>query len=71
MIFNLFSNYINKDIFLCGDFNIDFSTNSNTTHFFNYMLTQLSLSSIINIDTRTTINTNTLIDNIITNSKLY
>ena len=49
LIFNLFSNYINKDIFLCGDFNIDFSKNSNTTQNFNYIITQLGLSSIINI----------------------
>ena len=51
LIFNLFLNYINKDIFLCGDFNIDFSKNSNTTKNFNYILTQLGLSSIINIYT--------------------
>ena len=61
--------YINTDIFICGDFNIDFLDVFNSlTIDFNNIISQLGLNNLIKIPTRLSTYKNSLIDNILINS---
>ena len=67
--YNLFLKYINSEIFICGDFNIDFLDVFNPfTIDFNNTISQLGLNNLIKIPTRLSTYKNSLIDNILTNS---
>ena len=67
--YNLFLKYINSEIFICGDFNIDFVDVFNPfTIDFNNTISQLGLNNLIKIPTRLSTYKNSLIDNILTNS---
>ena len=69
IIEELFGNCKNKNMYLCGDLNIDFlkyETHEHTKHFIDALFS-LGLFPLINKPTRITTSTETLIDNIFTN----
>lgn len=59
-----------KPIFLCGDFNIDFSKDNYRTNKFNDLMMSFELVPTISKPTRITPSCSSLIDNIFTNRKL-
>ena len=63
--YNIFSKFLNSEIYICADFNINLSICSLIFNNFKYILTQLGLTSMIAIPTHYS---NSTIDNILSNS---
>lgn len=59
-----------NSLFICGDFNVDFSKHTSKTTSFNDFFLSLQLVPLINKPTRRTNTSSTQIDNIVTNCKI-
>ena len=68
LLYCLFNKYINSELLICGDFNIDLSKSSNISKSFKDTLNQLGISQLIETYTRLTLTTCSIIDNILSNS---
>lgn len=66
---NLLTQCKSKPLYLCGDFNIDFSKDTFKTIRFNDLMMSMELVPLIKNPTRITITSKTVIDNIFTNRK--
>ena len=68
IIFITYFKYTSTNIFICGDFNINFLNLFNPfTNNFNHILEQLGLKSQITIPSRISSSSSSLIDNVLTN----
>ena len=67
LLFNLFHKYINREIYICGDYNINLLNNTVLSNLFKNILIQLGISNIIDMPTRITQNAQSSLDNILTN----
>ena len=65
LFYNIYSTFLNNEIYICGDFNIDLSKCSLISNNFKYILTQLGLTANITIPTHYS---NSTIDNILSNN---
>ena len=67
LFYNIYSKFVNHEIYICGDFNIDLSKCSLISNNFKYILTQLELTAMITISTHYS---NSTIDNIISKMQI-
>ena len=65
LFYNIYSKFVNNEIYICGDFIIHLSKCSLISNNFKYILTQLGLTDMITIPIHYS---NSTIDNIISNS---
>ena len=67
LLFNLFHKYISREMYICGDYNINLLNNTVLSNSFKNILIQLGISNIIDMPTRITQNSISSLDNIFTN----
>ena len=67
LLFNLFHKYISREMYICGDYNINLLNNTILSNSFKNILIQLGISNIIDMPTRITQNSISSLDNIFTN----
>ena len=67
LLFNLFHKYIIREMYICGDYNINLLNNTVLSNSLKNILIQLGISNIIDMPTRITHNSISSLDNIFTN----
>ena len=67
LLFKLFHKYISREMYICGDYNINLLNYTVLSNSFKNILTQLGISNIIYMPTRITQNSISSLDNIFTN----
>ena len=67
LLFNLIHKYINREMYICGDYNINLLNNTVLSNSLKNILIQLGISNIIDMPTRITQNSISSLDNIFTN----
>ena len=67
LLFNLFHKYINREMYICVDYNINLLNNIVLSNLLKNILIKLGISNIIDKPTRITQNSQSSLDNILTN----